>query len=266
MTLLRVDGSQTGMRISSDYFVDTFERGAPDVVEPLGNGWVDLATVEPASYDQMGILNGAVVTRALTRSAAAGKAYCPNPGSDYDDFLNHPEDVIPGICGAWQTDIGTPDVYVEVLWSGRWTLPDHTEATPAVCVVPGTGETGFGAWIGEFAGIPALGAGCVGDPPEDFSTYVEDGAFLPDMDTGVTHRVGVLSSNGGTEARVFLDRRQVRMITAGLDPLPIPVALQGSTLHGMFSDQHMCYPPGEPVSLAFMQTVPSIFEVRIFTR
>lgn len=242
-----------GLRVDG-WFVDQFERGPADTVVPLGNGWVDLAHRFPGVYDPIGILNGQIVTAALTRSAITGTDWVPDPGDgEMDDFLAYPDRIVPGICGAYR-DVGTPDVRARLSWTGWWDYPRHTEATALVCVNPLSPLLGVGVWQGRYDGQRALMLGTIGNPPEAFHAF--DGAGFAHVN-GDDRVAEVRTHENGTLATLWLDDEQVELGIAGLDPVEIDEDLAGSTLHGFAHDQHMvAYEDGVP-SLANMQATPS---------
>lgn len=240
---------------------DAFERGTPDVINPIGGGWVDLASLFPTQYDPVGIINGKVTIRELARATAAGVGYVPDPGSDYDDYLNHPELILPGIGGAFK-ETGRTQVACKVRWTGLHSLTHHTEATPGVCITPGTDEMGFGSWPGEFEGFPALFFGSVGTPPEDFGDYLIDGAGFAHTD-GQPRDIVVLTAPGGVAVTVWVDGVQAPAALHGLDPIPIPAALHGSTKHGFFIDQHMIPYVDDAPSIENMHAAPGIENILI---
>lgn len=265
---LRVGDSLLSHKLSSNVLYDDFVRNvAADTVTELGNGWTDIGEEQPADFDKLGCLNGAAVVRSLDRSTVTNKAWAPEPPSnDYDNYLDHPGTILPGICGAYQ-DVGEADVYCEVTWSGLEAAPHHTEGTPGVCMVPGTGAFGVGVW-GVSIGVGLLIVSGVAVPPEEFGTYFIAANTGPSFVDGVPVKVGILTSNGGTEARLFVNREQRSVTTYGLSPFPIPAALHGSTKHGFFTDQHMVAyeEDGVTPSLTNMQASPPIYDVQITTR
>lgn len=264
MTRLLVDGSPLladGSPLEpSGVFADHFTRGGVDQVVGLGNGWVDLASVFPSDYDPAGILNGNIVTRALTRAGFAGLPYSPDPDGVGDDFLNHPGRVAPGIGGAWRQTAWS-DVDVEVLWSGNLGIETHTEATPLVCVTPSSPMLGFGVWPSTYGPQPLFLIGVIGRPPEDFATV--GGVALFSHADGTPRRVRLVTAGGGATCTLWLDGVQVSTELHGLDPIPIPAELHGSTLHGFAVDQHLVgYSAGVP-SLSNMQAAAALSAITI---
>lgn len=261
--LLAEDGTailaEDGTTIGTDgVFVDNFARSnRVAVAGPLGNGWTDLGSVLPDSYDRAGILGGNVVPLALTRSALTGTPWAPDPAIyDFDDY---PGTIIPGIFGGYR-QTGSTAVSVSVRWSGLWDVPTgkHVEATPALHFVPGSDECCIGAWPVYYEGIAVLFVAAVGDPPEVPDLF--DTAVFAHTE-GTPRTIGVVSN--GTEFTVWLDGAQVSLQSAGLSPLAVPAALQGSTLHGFMVDQHRtAYADGAP-SLANMQAAPALSSIEI---
>jgi hypothetical protein len=264
MTLLTANGSVLNVRSGYDYWRDDFERGATDQVVELGNGWTDFASVLPADYDPVGILNGKVVTRALERSTAAGLPWAPDPPpGDADNYKDFPGTIIPGICGAWR-DIGTPFVRVRIRWTGDWAEGHHTEAAPMVCINPDSDLLGFGAWPVDVADTPVFGIGGISRPPEDFAPV--DFQSFSHVD-GTDRYIDLYTNLAGTSATLWLDGVQISTAVNGLNPIPIPAELQGSTLHGFAHDQHMvAYGIDGFPSLANLQASPSITEISITSR
>lgn len=203
----------------------------PTVFEPLGvdsDGWVICA--DPEARGDNGITY------------------------ESNQFNEHPYssgNAHVGIGCAWR-DFGTTEVSVKLEWSGNFDLTsgNHVEAAPLLHVVPGTSEHAVGVWLSSVplgpdenippnyaSEIPALFFGTIGNPPEAFDliyldSFPGDGSHVD----GTPRIIEVISD--GTTITVFMD--DVECFTG--DTLTVPVALQGSTLHGAAVDTHFGYP------------------------
>lgn len=275
MTPLVANGAALAYGVAYDIYRDGFERGASNVVDELGGDWHDLSDTQPADYDPLGVLDGAVVVRGLARVDNGGPEWCPNPSNtsgaiDYDD---HPGTAIPGIGAAWR-ETGTTSARVSVLWDGNWgpVAGVHTEATPGMHFTPGTTSMAIGAWIGFLpngsTGVPIVACGTLGNPPELFAA--PNAAVI--THTHGTRRWVTLDSNGLTYT-VWLSTNddirtsaQVSFNAIGTTPIAVPAELQGSSRHGICVDQHMVdYTSGEP-DLARMQSAPALSSIEMILR
>jgi hypothetical protein len=239
-------GLLAGLRASPDQWGDSFHR--PD--GPLGNGWIDGHDWDPDVYEPVGILDeSAVCTNPRSRSGTYAPDQTVHP-------VTPPGTLYQGIGCAWQ-DFGTDVISVTYRYSGIWTPPTHVEGGPLLHVVPGTNEHGYGAWLTYFSGIPLLAVGAIRNPPEDWGANPSAGDFAVVSHTEGVPRSIELRSNG-TGVTAWLDGTQISMNTHGLDPVPIPVNLLGSTLHGFCVDTHL-------TTQAAIPTTPVLHSVTVTT-
>jgi hypothetical protein len=201
-------------------------------LDVLGNGWVDGHTWDPSVYEPLGIREGGVViSDPQARGIPYGTDQTENPPSD-GAYL--------GIGCAWRQTIHEAPT-VKVTWAG-YLNPDHTEGAACINFVPGTSEHCFGVWASEFLGSPALLFATIGNPPEDVD-IIAVGGF---SHTEGTPREIEIRSNG-TGATGWVDGVQVSMSGGyNLNPVPIPSALLGSTMHGLALDCHFVTPANIP--------------------
>ena len=220
-------------------FTDAFDRADGE----LGNGWVE-GWAATGNYSQLGISGDAVAVIAPT----IRNGTYPPAGNTTCSAIGVPGEILAGIGCAWRETNAT-SVNVSVRWSGLWTFPNHIEAAPLLHVTPGTSSLGIGIWPAILYGEPVLFVGTIGNPGRLFN--VTDAARF--NHTEGEQRVITAQSNG-TAVRFFLDGVQVKLNTAGYDPLPVPHELRGSTLHGLAVDTH-CVSP-----YASAMTLPAITE------
>lgn len=229
----------SGFSRSPKGFVDSFTR--PD--GSLGNGWIDGHSVHPEAYEPLGIYDNSVVV--LDPTARPGAVYAE------DQSLAHPPlngEQHVGIGCAWR-DMGTPEVYLEVEWSGLSSHPYHVEGAPCVHFVPGSEQQALGMWpamIGTSAGVLFIAG--IGNPPEVFPSVIYALAGYT-LDNGAPRKLGILTD--GEYATFYMDGVQLELYphkdgpAYGFDPFPIPANLQGSTLHGLELDTHFVTPWSE---------------------
>jgi hypothetical protein len=225
--------SQQGKRI----FTDEFDR-ADGPLDAVGTRWVDGGTEFPDSFEPLGILSGKVVipdpmTRPGTYDTLPISADPPTGGQLY-----------MGIGCAWR-DTGSRAARVLVRWSGNIGVTEetHVEATPLLHVTPGSTRFGFGVWPTEILGAPALIAGYICDPPEQFANY--DIATHAMTHTDDTER-DIECVSDGENVKVYLDGVLLtNWSTYGTD-LPLDASVKHSTMHGFAVDAHLTDPALTP--------------------
>lgn len=232
--------------------VDSLTR--PD--GPVGNGWIDGHAWDPSAYEPLGIKDGSIVCT----DPRARLAY--NPDKIYSaDQINgaHPppaNEMHQGIGCVWR-EMETRKIKVRALWSGQWATMagHHAEASPLLHVTPGTEMHGVGVWTSTFSmnefvsEFPLLLYGTLGNPAEAFDTPYN--AAFPGGHTDGTPRWIEMRSDGEATT-VWMSHLATGIMTQasfsggqGLTPIPIPVELKMSTLHGVAIDTHFCFPHEE---------------------
>ena len=223
--------------------VDTFAR--PD--GPLGYGWIDGHDAYPRMFEPLGISAGNVV---VTDPTARGDTY-----ADPQDVVTPPAGQLYHGIGCAYRDFGSVAVRARLTWSGLWTpgANHHIEATPLLHVRPGTARHGFGVWPSILFGVPALLAGSIGAPPEQFAALFQGTTAFTHVDG--TPRVLELVSDGA-HARVYLDGIEQSADWTCPYPLAIPAELTGATMHGFAVDAHLITADAIPAT-------PAMADVRI---
>lgn len=254
------------------YFKDTFDRGgSATLCVPMGLDWVDMSTYS-TGFDPVGIINGSVATREVTRDLRTGKPYLPNPNNvrGAEDYLNSPTYLLPGIGGAYR-ETGSTKQIVSGMWHGLVgsspTYGQHSEFAPGVHFVPGSVRGEMGAWASMLSGQGIILLGYVGDPCERFE-IVSTATFTHNV-PGTPRKITI--DTNGTGVIVLVDDVQLSLVgfggnpTVGMGRYPVPVELQGSTKHGFTIDQHIVNYSGGAPSPANLQAAPSFSEITMVT-
>jgi hypothetical protein len=218
-------------------FTDEFERSN---AENLGSEWLDCDTLNPDSFEPLGILDGGVVvsnpyTRPGVYDTTPPSAHPPTNGRLY-----------PGIGCAF-VDTGTTTVSVKVIWSGHHGIEHdppvlHVEATPLLYINPSSPKFGFGAWTSELYGAPVMLLGYVGSPVEKFESVAY--ARLLDGHISGTPREVELRAEEPGKVTVWVDGEQVKLEPEiGFEPFEVDPSLIDSTNHGFAVDAHLVDPP-----------------------
>lgn len=200
----------------------------------LGRGWIDGHTALPTSYEPLGVRDtpsGRAVV--VTDPTSRGGEYTDDPTAG----IYPPADgkILPGIGCAWRrTAIDAPTVKID--WAGWNVTGTHVEAGALIHVTPGTEELGVGAWVTRVLGQSMVILCSITDPPEMLGPNVYDLGHIPH--TAGTRRTIEVRSDGEA-LTAWVDGTQVSMQTNGLDPIPVPAALLGSTMHGFAVDAHL---------------------------
>jgi len=255
--IYRANGLVTATRAA------TFRDRFPTVGE-LAAPWRQHADYHPEMFDRVGVVPGGVATTGLTRPDHGGPPWVPNPGNvgGAADYQDHPGYAVPGIGGA-SIETHSESVVVSLTYGGYYDHSGglHTEATPLLHITPGTAEFGVGCWFFTVGPYDWAVLGTVGAPPEGFSWF--DLAQVPMTDGA--HPVFTIDSDGET-LTVAVDGVQVSFLGAGLNRVPVPEPLLGSTRHGFSIDQHIVdYTAGAP-DLARMMSAPAFSDITIVSR
>jgi len=216
-------GELIGVGPGPNQWIDGFRRANGD----LGLDWIDIKTLAPNSYEPVGVYNhGVVCLDAKTRPGVYAADQLTEPG-DLDGELYY------GIGGAVR-ETGSTEIRIDCNYNGLWTPPVHTEGGPLFHVTPGTDAFGFGYWLTIVSGNGILAVGDLGDPPEEWAPV---GAVAFPVTEGEDVTIGGYSN--GTGILSYINGIQIPMSPFGLDPIPVPVELQESTLHGFCFDTHL---------------------------
>lgn len=224
--------------------IDTFSRPNSD---NLGFGWTDCNDLNPGSFEPLGIYDGGVVvSNPIARTGVTYDTGWPTSG--------HPPTggrAYYGI-GAAARETGSTAVNVKCRWTGNWfyiepeTTPPsrHVEASPLVHVNPASSKYAIGAWTAAIDDLtPLLLVGYLGSPPELFEV-VATAAFpnpQPYPTDGVQRDIEIRTT--GTTYTVWVDGTQISLSNGyGLGGVPVPLELQGSTVHGFALDAHLVQP------------------------
>jgi hypothetical protein len=217
------------------FFIDEFERKN---AESLGPDWIDCKRLAPESFEPLGIYHGAVVVADPHTRTGVYDSTPPSGSPPTDNRL------YPGIGCAF-VDTGSTTVSIKMIWSGNYGIEQdppvfHVEATPLLYITPSNPRFGFGTWISQLYGVPAIFAGYIGNPPEKFEVIAY--ALLDEHQHGTSLEVELRAEDAG-KVTLWADGVQLSFEPGGLNPLDVDVSMIESTLHGIAVDAHFVDPP-----------------------
>ncbi len=243
-------------------FIDEFER---DDAQTLGPQWTDCKSVQPNSYEPLGIREGGAAIAAINTREGV---YDQSPPSGHPPTDNR---LYPGIGCAF-VDTGSTAVSVKLIWSGNFGLGaeaasdgiavlnndvedgnvNHVEATPLLYINTDHPRFGFGAWTTQLYGNGVFLLGYIGHPAENYEVIAT--ATLGEHYSGTTREVEIRADTPG-KITLWLDGKQLPIHKLGLEPLEIDPDLIDSTLHGIAVDAHFVEPRQKIVELKGIEAV-----------